>query len=87
MTIKGIYRRIKNCFFSKGHNEIVKKIAKLQRGIPPLEKEYENYKGMMSIFVPNDATLDEYFRIQNALYYYKDQLSLLKKQYKQYYCK
>jgi hypothetical protein len=88
MTIKGIYRCIRNCFFPKGHNEIVKKIAKLQRGIPPLEKQVKNYEGWMSIGATlNDATFDDYWRLKTAVDYYKDQLSLLKKQYKQYYCK
>lgn len=88
MTIKGIYRRIRNCFFPKGHNEIVKKIVKLQRGIPPLEKQVKNYKDWMSIGATlNDATFDDYWRLKEAVNYYKDQLSSLKKQYKQYYCK
>lgn len=86
MTIKGIYRRIKNYFFPKEHSEVVKKIAKLQRGIPPLEKQVKNYKEWMSIGATlNDATFDDYWRLKTAVDYYKDQLSLLKKQYKKYY--
>ena len=88
MTIKGIYRCIRNCFFPKEHNEIVKKIVKLQRGIPPLENQVKNYEGWMSIGATlNDATFDNYWRLKTAVDYYKDQLSSLKKQYKQYYCK
>lgn len=88
MTIKGFYRCIKNCFFPKEHSEVVKKIVKLQRGIPPLEKQVKNYEGWMSIGATlNDATFDDYWRLREAVNYYKDQLSSLKKQYKQYYCK
>ena len=84
MTIKGIYRRIRNCFFPKGHNEIVKKIAKLQKAVLLLQEQHDSYS---LGFIPSDDTYYKHLKVERTLNYCKDQLSLLKKQYKQYYCK